>query len=191
MSDAPAKDVAERRTAAVDALTDLILRVFRLNGLLLGAAEDMARPAGLTAARWQVLGAVLREPHTVSEIARAMGLTRQSVQRLANALVADGMAEYLPNPGHRRAKLLQPTAAGWAAIDVIRPLQHAFTDRITRDIGADELRQAVALIDRLMERLEGDAGCRGVGGSDSSHGRARTDRLDLPPRSGWEPAGDQ
>lgn len=145
------------RSAAGDALTDLVLRVFRLNGLLLGAAERMARPAGLTAARWQVLGAVLREPLPVSDIARAMGLTRQSVQRLADALVDTGLAEYVPNPAHRRAKLLRPTASGWAAIDTIRPLQHAWTRRITRGTDVDTLRQAVETVDRMIERLEHDA----------------------------------
>lgn len=153
MSDDTAGD-SPGRSAAGDALTDLILRVFRLNGLLLSAAEEMARPAGLTAARWQVLGAVLREALTVSEIARVMGLTRQSVQRLANVLVEDGMAEYVPNPAHRRAKLLRPTAAGWRAIEVIRPLQHAFANQVTRDIPGDELRGAVATIDRVIAQLE-------------------------------------
>lgn len=142
------------RSAAGDALTELVLRVFRLNGLFLAAAEGMAEPAGLTAARWQVLGAVLREPLTVSDAARAMGLTRQSVQRLADALVRDGMAEYLPNPAHRRAKLLRPTVAGWAAIDVIRPLQYAWTHRVTRQIDADELRRAVATVDQVIAALE-------------------------------------
>jgi DNA-binding MarR family transcriptional regulator len=131
-----------------------VMRVFRRNGLFLGGAEEMARPAGLTAARWQVLGAVLREPLPVSGIARAMGLTRQSVQRLADALVADGMAEYLPNPAHRRARLLHPTAAGWAAIDAIRPLQYAWTHRVTADMGAAELRAAVATLDRVIAGLE-------------------------------------
>ena len=143
------------RSAAGDALTELVLRVFRLSGLFLAAAEDMARPAGLTAARWQVLGAVLREPLTVSGVARGMGLTRQAVQRLADALVEEGMAEYLPNPAHRRAKLLRATPAGWAAIGVIRPPQYAWTNRVTRDIPADELRRAVATIDRLVAELEG------------------------------------
>ena len=144
-----------RRSEAGDALTELLLRVFRLNGLFLSAAEDMARPAGLTPARWQVLGAVLREPLTVSGIARAMGLTRQSVQRLANALVEDGMAEYVPNPAHRRAKLLRPTAAGWAAIDTIRPLQYAWANQVTDDIAADELRRTVAMLDRVIAQLDG------------------------------------
>jgi DNA-binding MarR family transcriptional regulator len=142
------------RTSAGDALTELILRVFRLNGLLLEAAEQLARPAGLTAARWQVLGAVLRRPLTVSEAARAMGLTRQSVQRLADALVVEGFAEFIPNPAHRRARLLAPTAQGWAAIGTIRPLQHTFTNRVTRDIPAAALWEAVATIDGLIARLE-------------------------------------
>ena len=155
----PAEGGARRgRSAAGDALTELVLRVFRLNGLLLAAAEEMARPAGLTAARWQVLGAVLRQPLTVSGVARAMGLTRQSVQRLADLLVEDGMAEYAPNPAHRRARLLRPTAKGWAAIEVIRPLQYAWTHRVTGGIGADELRAAVATIDRVVAHLEGAPG---------------------------------
>lgn len=144
------------RSPAGDALTDLVIRTFRLNGLFLAVAEHMARPAGLTAARWQVLGAVLREPLTVSDAARAMGLTRQSVQRLADALVADGMAEFVDNPRHRRAKLLRPTRAGWDAIDVIRPLQHAFTHQATEGMDADALRQAVAVMDGLIARLEND-----------------------------------
>jgi len=144
------------RSPAGNALTDLIIRTFRLNGLFLAAAEHMARPAGLTAARWQVLGAVLREPLTISGAARAMGLTRQSVRRLADALVRDGMAEYADNPRHRRAKLLRPTQAGWDAIDVIRPLQHAFTHRVSEEMDAEELRMAVAVMGRLIARLEGD-----------------------------------
>lgn len=135
-------------------MTDLVIRTFRLNGLFLAMGELMARPAGLTSARWQVLGAILREPLSVSAIARAMGLTRQSVQRLADALVSDGMAEYLLNPRHRRAKLLSPTERGLAAIDVIRPLQHHFADHVTAEIDAEELRRAVATMDRIIARIE-------------------------------------
>lgn len=154
MSEAPTAGARPGRSAAGDVLTELVLRVFRLNGLFLSAAEGMARPAGLTAARWQVLGAVLRKPLTVSGVARAMGLTRQSVQRLADALVEDGMAEYVPNPAHRRSKLLSPTERGWAAIDTIRPLQYSWTHRVARDVSVDELHQAVATIDRVITQLE-------------------------------------
>jgi DNA-binding MarR family transcriptional regulator len=148
---------AERASAGRrkgNALTDLVLSVFRLNGLFLSAAEAIARPAGLTAARWQVLGAVLREPLTVSGIARSMGLTRQSVQRLADALVADGMAEYVPNPAHRRAKLVRPTERGFHAIDLLRPRQHAWADQVTEPLVTEEIQAAVALLRMVIDRME-------------------------------------
>ena len=36
--------------------TELVLDVFRLNGLLLAAGDHLTAGEGLTAARWQVLG---------------------------------------------------------------------------------------------------------------------------------------
>ena len=90
-------------------LSAAAITTFKLNGQFLALAEELARPAGLTAAWWQVLGAVLGEPLTVAGIAREMGITRQSVQRVADILAERGLARYLPNPAHRRAKLLTPT----------------------------------------------------------------------------------
>ena len=141
------------RTPAGDALTELVLATFALNGRFLAVAEELARPTGLTAARWQVLGAVLREPRTVAGIARVMGLSRQSVQRLADALVEHGLAEYRDNPAHRRAKLLAATDAGLDAVRAIHPEQVAWADRVTADIDAADLRQALATIERLLDRL--------------------------------------
>ncbi|MEV5726687.1 MULTISPECIES: MarR family winged helix-turn-helix transcriptional regulator [Streptomyces] len=128
--------------------------VFRLNGQFLSVAEDLAGPAGLTAAWWQVLGAVLREPLPVAGIARAMGITRQSVQRIADLLVARGLAEYRPNPAHRRAKLLAPTEEGRAAIDRIHPGHAAYADRLAEAFGEAELAAAVAALERLSEVLD-------------------------------------
>ena len=138
------------RTASGDALTELVMRTFRLNGQFLAAAEQIAKPAGLTAAWWQVLGAVLDEPAPVSGIARSMGLSRQSVQRIADLLVERRLAEFERNPAHRRAKLLRPTSAGLAAIGVLQPAQAEWADRISNGIDVGELRQALDVIDRLI-----------------------------------------
>ncbi|WP_280503764.1 MarR family winged helix-turn-helix transcriptional regulator, partial [Nocardia farcinica] len=102
-------------------LSAAAITAFRLNARFLALAEYLARPAGLTAAWWQVLGAVLHEPLPVAGIARAMGITRQSVQRIADLLVDKGLAEYRHNPAHRRAKLVAPTEAGLAAVRAITP----------------------------------------------------------------------
>ncbi|MFI9754253.1 MarR family winged helix-turn-helix transcriptional regulator [Streptomyces collinus] len=137
-----------------DLLSRSALGVFRLNGQYLAVAEELARPAGLTAAWWQVLGAVLAEPLPVSGIARAMGITRQSVQRIADLLVERGLAEYRPNPAHRRAKLLAPTAQGRAAIARIDPGHAAFADRLAEEFGEAELAEAVRVLERLSKVLE-------------------------------------
>ncbi|MFJ8081891.1 MarR family winged helix-turn-helix transcriptional regulator [Streptomyces sp. NPDC096205] len=137
-----------------DLLSRSALGVFRLNGQFLAVAEELARPAGLTAAWWQVLGAVLPEPLPVSGIARAMGITRQSVQRIADLLVERGLAEYRPNPAHRRAKLLAPTDAGLAAVRRIDPGHAAFADRLAEAFGEAELAQAVEVLERLSKILD-------------------------------------
>lgn len=43
------------RTPEADAATRVILEVFRANGLILAAGEQLAAEAGLTSSRWQVL----------------------------------------------------------------------------------------------------------------------------------------
>ena len=128
--------------------------VFRLNGQFLDLAEKLARPAGLTAAWWQVLGAVLDEPLPVAGIARAMGITRQSVQRIADLLVDRELAEYLPNPAHARAKLLQPTEQGRAAIRRIRPPQRDAAKRLADHLGVDAFQDALEAMEKLSGALD-------------------------------------
>ncbi|MEU9701464.1 helix-turn-helix domain-containing protein [Streptomyces sp. NPDC047981] len=135
-----------------DALSRTALGVFRLNGQFLATSEQLAEPAGLTAAWWQVLGAVLTEPLPVAGIARAMGITRQSVQRIADLLVERGLAAYAPNPAHRRAKLLAPTLEGRAAIRRIDPGHADLAARLTRELGGLEAFQETV---RVLERLSG------------------------------------
>lgn len=136
-------------------LSATALTVFRLNGQFLEVAEQLARPAGLTAAWWQVLGAVLREPLPVVAVARVMGMTRQGVQRIADLLVEKGLAEYRPNPAHRRAKLLQPSAEGRATIERIVPAHQQLAERLSAQLGPDwpgcldALRRVSAALDEL------------------------------------------
>lgn len=135
-------------------LSGIALTTFRLNGQVLTVAEDLARPAGLTAAWWQVLGAVLREPLPVAGIARAMGITRQSVQRIADLLVARGLAEYVPNPAHRRAKLVRPTDDGYAAVQRIDPGHAAVAARLAEVMGRDELGRALDALTALAAAFD-------------------------------------
>ncbi|WP_329038770.1 MarR family transcriptional regulator [Streptomyces sp. NBC_00178] len=137
-----------------DRFSRTAIGVFRLNGRFLAVAEELAGPAGLTAARWQVLGAVLAEPLPVAGIARSMGITRQSVQRIADLLVDGGLAEYVANPAHRRAKLLRPTAEGRAAVSRIGPGHAEFAARLAGELGEEEFARTAATLERLSEAMD-------------------------------------
>ncbi|MFC9746738.1 MarR family winged helix-turn-helix transcriptional regulator [Streptomyces niveus] len=139
---------------APELLSRSALGVFRLNGQFLSVAEELATPAGLTAAWWQVLGAVLPQPLPVSGIARAMGITRQSVQRIADLLVERDLAAYEPNPAHRRAKLLTPTEKGRAAIHEIKPAHAALARRLADELGQSDFAETVRVLERLSRALD-------------------------------------
>ena len=141
-------------TGHQEILSGLALAAFRLNGQFLDVAEGLARPAGLSAAHWQVLGAVLQRPLPVAGIARDMGITRQSVQRIANLLEEAGMVEFRPNPAHRRAKLVAPTGKGLAAVRRIDPAHAAFADRLCAALGEDRTAEILAMMRELSEALE-------------------------------------
>src|SRR5215218_9479719 len=119
-----------RRTAAGDAFSALVPRVFRLNGILEAEGDAIARPAGQTTARWQLLAMVEHEPATVARTARTLGQARQSVQRVADVLEAEGLVAYADNPSHRRARLVTLTDAGRAALATIQAAQRPWANAV-------------------------------------------------------------
>lgn len=143
---------AATRSPAGDALTALVLPVFELNGEFLAAAETMTSPVGLTPAWWQVLGATLEEPLTVSDIARrvGLGLARQSVQRVADLLAGGGWATYRDNPRHQRARLLEPTQRGRETVHRLARGQHAWADAVGARVGIADLEAALVVIQRVI-----------------------------------------
>ncbi len=143
------------QTEAGAVLTDVILTTFRLNARLMDVAQELGANGGLTAAWWQVLGGILDQPRSVAGIGRRMGMTRQGVQRVADLLVARGLAEYRANPDHRRAKLLACTEAGYWAIRRISLVQHPFSNRLGAEIGTAELQATLTTMRRLVAALEG------------------------------------
>jgi DNA-binding MarR family transcriptional regulator len=142
------------QTEAGKLVTDIVMMVFRLDGMFMRAAEKIANPAGLTAARWRVLGAVLHEGHTVAEIGRLMGLARQSVQPTADLLVRDGFASYADNPRHKSAKLLVATDKGLALVGSIAGRQGQWANAVGAALEPGLLRTGHGLIGKLVEAAE-------------------------------------
>jgi DNA-binding MarR family transcriptional regulator len=145
-----------RHTAAGKAVTDLILEAFRLNGRLLFSGDQLTRDLGLSSARWQVMGAVdlANAPLPVAHIARNMGLTRQSVQRIADLLAVEGMVEFTPNPNHQRAKLVTLTPPGREVLREVTRRQILWANELAKGFSASELTAAVRLMETVRKRLD-------------------------------------
>ena len=156
-------------------MSELWVRVFQLNGLFTAAGDALARPAGQSSARWQVMAAIEDAPMSVAQIARRLRLARQSVQRVADLLERDRIAVYEQNPAHRRAKLLELTPDGRETLASIQSAQRAWANDLGAAIGEPELRAASAVLDRVLARLEAPRG--GAANRDADAMRTRLDGL--------------
>jgi DNA-binding MarR family transcriptional regulator len=144
------------RTAEGDAATAVVLEIFRVNGLVLADGNRLAVAEGLTAARWQVLGAVAlaRRPLTVPQIARRMGLTRQAVQESVNRLLAEALVEARDNLDHRRSPLIGLTELGSQKYTAVDQRQSRWINELAAGLQITDLVAAARVLRDLGDRLE-------------------------------------
>ncbi|MFE4017117.1 MarR family winged helix-turn-helix transcriptional regulator [Streptomyces sp. NPDC059101] len=139
-----------------DAYSALIDQVGRLTNVVEAIGNGIARPTGQSLARWQVLAEVEDEAAPVGTIACRLGHTRQSVQRVADLLVADELARYRPNPAHQRAKLLEVTPTGRAALHRMQAAYAQLALRTTEGLDPERLELARETLSELQRRLESE-----------------------------------
>ncbi len=146
----------EQRTEAGEAVTALILDVFRLNGRLQLAGDRLVSELGLTSARWQILGAIAYSdrPESVAWHARTMGVHRQGVQRIINELSKEGMVEFKPNPHHKRAHLVVLTQKGQELYEAAIARQIPWVNELSEGLSPNEIATAQNVVGRLKARLE-------------------------------------
>ena len=151
-----------KRTPAGDALTNLMLDLFRLNSLLLTTGDRLVARLGLTSARWQILGAIVEadRPQPVAWLARDLGANRQNVQRIVNDLQKEGLVAFEPNPHHRRAQLVVLTDKGRRTFDAAMRLQAPWVNDLASGLLAEDVETARRVMTALRGNLEG------VGASD-------------------------
>lgn len=145
-----------KHTAKGSFVTDIILETFKLNGLLVSEGDLLISDLGLTSARWKVLGALANEPElmTVSDIARAMGQSRQAVQRLSNEMLQDGLLETQENPKHQRAKLIKLTKKGVRIYEQAMQKQIPWVNSIGSDFKEEELKLAASVLEKLIRQFD-------------------------------------
>ncbi|MFT4027509.1 MAG: helix-turn-helix domain-containing protein [Novosphingobium sp.] len=118
MSDATRAEVTKKarkgQADLVQELQGLIAECYMLHGRLTNVFADIKDSASLSGMEALTLYAIVNsdKPVTVPQIGRALGHARQVIQRAARELELRGLVETRDNPGHKRAALLVPTAAG-------------------------------------------------------------------------------
>jgi DNA-binding MarR family transcriptional regulator len=143
-------------TEKAPVLTELILEIFHLNGALVNAGDRLTQDFSLTSARWKIMGgiALSSAPPTVAQISRRIGLTRQGVLRIANDLLKLGIIEYLPNPDHKKANLIELTIKGKKIYEKLMQRQNQWISKISNMFAAESIAEAKTFIQKFTKILE-------------------------------------
>jgi DNA-binding MarR family transcriptional regulator len=145
-----------KRTPAGDAVSSLVLDLFRVNSLLLTAGDRLVTELGLTSARWQILGAIVaaERPQPVAWLARDLGANRQNVQRIINDLQQQGLVAFESNPHHRRAQLIVLTDKGRQTYDAAMRLQVPWINSISSGVSVKDIETVHRVMATLRKNLE-------------------------------------
>ncbi|HEX5314598.1 MAG TPA: MarR family winged helix-turn-helix transcriptional regulator [Gammaproteobacteria bacterium] len=131
----------------------LVADVFHAAGEMRREGEAIAKQAGQTQARWQLMSVISEGDWTVADAARRLGVARQGVQRIADELVAAGLARYAENPRHRRSSYLRLTEEGGRTLSEINGIAKPRHLALRRRFSRSELEQTRDVLRRAVSAL--------------------------------------
>jgi DNA-binding MarR family transcriptional regulator len=141
------------RSPAAQRFAWLVADVYELAGELERCGEVLARSTGQTGARWKVLSAASVGGQTVAQVARRLGLARQSVQRVSDALEGEALLRYEPNPDHQRSPRIVLTAAGEQALARLSAAAAKWEDPLASRLARGDVEQARSFIRALVQLI--------------------------------------
>ena len=102
-------------------LVTLLTEIERTAKYVWDLRARIARKHRFTTARWLALLALARSPYclSISDLARAVGCTRQTAHQLAQCLERTGEVRLVPNSYHHHIVQLELTSSGRAAVAVL------------------------------------------------------------------------
>lgn len=123
--------------------------VFEMQAALLRHGDVANAGFGQSSARWRVLVQIAAGHASVAEIARLTGYARQSVQRLVDALAADGLIRQEPDESDRRKQRLGLTDAGAATFQAMEDHFDLWAARLMAHIREADLTAVTATLEHL------------------------------------------
>jgi DNA-binding MarR family transcriptional regulator len=144
-------------SASAKLFRQLTRAVFAAHSSVLRHGDRANARFGQSSARWRVLFNIAQGNGSVSEIARATDYTRQSIQRLADTLVAEGLATYAPDPSDRRKQTITLTAKGSAVLAEMEADFDRWSKRLVKTLGRQNVIQTIEQLHELKRILDTDA----------------------------------
>lgn len=141
------------RSPAAQRFSWLVADVYELAGELERAGEVVARSVAQSGARWKVLSAASVGGQTVAQLARRLGLARQSVQRVADKLEDDGLLAYEPNPDHMRSPRVALTAQGKQVLARLSAAAGHWEGPLAAQLPREELERARTFIRSMVQLI--------------------------------------
>lgn len=137
-------------------LEALLAEVSAVHHRLEAVAQTLHRQGDQSRTRRGVLRELERAgARTVPQLARQRGMTRQHLQVVVNALLADGLVEPARNPEHRRSNLIQLTTAGRTRVAELVGREMELLAGNQLPLPADQLAIARELLRSVRLHLEG------------------------------------
>lgn len=139
---------------AGEALFDLGVEVIHTYFRLRAAGERIgATPPAGTGSFGVMRSLKQNGPQTVPQLARAHEVSRQHIQVVANGLAEQELVEFVPNPAHRRSKLVKLTALGdRQLVAMTRKIADAY-HAISEGMDPAEIRAAIRVLSELRHRM--------------------------------------
>ena len=139
-----------------EAVTEIMLAIFRINGRLLEKGDALVETLGIASAQWQVLGAVslAEKPLSAPQIAEAMGITRQGVQKQLNRMLRENLFEKRPNPHHEKSSLYWPTPKGQRVYSEAMRREALWARRLAEDLSGPGLQETLGLLNKFLHLLD-------------------------------------
>lgn len=134
----------------------IVADIYELAGAFRRRGEQIASNIGQSQARWQVLSAASDAAKTVPQIARILGVSRQNVQRIADALVSESLARFGENPDHKASPHLLLTDQGRTALATLSRAAASHHEALAaklKGIDLKALRQDLTTLQSALDAL--------------------------------------
>ena len=134
---------------------DLYEEIRKMHNRLRWLGDRIHREDGQTSAKRSLLWSLYEEGEaTVPQLAVERLVSRQIIQTQVNLLLEEGLVTFIPNPRHKRSKLLALTTEGQRLVEKMRDRETGLLEEIGSPLSAHEVETTVTNLGTLRRHLE-------------------------------------